>query len=136
MMNEHDRREMTRVLIQLDVILRSKSSPTMLGKTTDVSLKGIRIDCGNPLPVGSTCQLTLLVGPQTDPIRIELGGTVVRIDASGMAVEIDDVLPIDALSHLQNIVRYNAIDGDCIDQELHARVSRKWKQAASDNLLK
>ena len=88
-MDERNRREMTRVPLRLDVILRSKSSPAMPGKTTDVSLKGIHIDCGNPLPVGSICQLTLLVGLQADPIRIELGGTVVRADKNGMAVEIE-----------------------------------------------
>ncbi len=135
-MDERNRREMTRVPLRLDVILRSKSSPAMPGKTTDVSLKGIHIDCGNPLPVGSICQLTLLVGLQADPIRIELGGTVVRADKNGMAVEIEDVLPIDTLTHLQNIMRYNATDGDCIDQELYTRVSRRWGQAVSDDLLK
>ena len=79
------------------------------------------------------CIRDRLFGPQTDPLHIELEGTVVRADKSGMAVEIADVLPIDTLTILQNIVRYNAADANCIDQELHNRVKRRWGYAASDN---
>jgi hypothetical protein len=57
----------------------------------------------------------------------------VRADKSGMAIEIADVVPIDTLTLLQNIVRYNAADASCIDQELHNRISRRWGHAASDN---
>ena len=132
-MAEHNRREVTRIPLCLDAILRSHSTSVVSGKTTDVSLKGIHVACDNSLPVGSVCQLTLLFGPQTDPLHIELEGTVVRADKSGMAVEIADVLPINTLTLLQNIVRYNAADASCIDQELHNRVSRRWGHAASDN---
>jgi hypothetical protein len=65
-MDEHNRREVTRIPLRLDAILRSHSTPAVSGKTTDVSLKGIHVACDNPLPVGSVCQLTLLFGPQTD----------------------------------------------------------------------
>jgi len=132
-MAEHNRREVTRIPLCLDAILRSHSTSVVSGKTTDVSLKGIHVACDNSLPVGPVCQLTLLFGPQTDPLHIELEGTVVRADKSGMAVEIADVLPINTLTLLQNIVRYNAADASCIDQELHERVSRRWGHAASDN---
>jgi hypothetical protein len=109
-MNDQDRREMTRVPLQLDLTLRSNSKSAVPATTTDVSLKGIHIACDNPLPVGSSCQLVLLFGPQEDAIRVEMGGTVVRADRHGMAIEIVDVLPIDTVTHLRNVVRYNAMD--------------------------
>ena len=54
-MDEHNRREMTRVPLQLDLTIRSNSKAAIPGKTTDVSFKGIHIACDNPLPVGSSC---------------------------------------------------------------------------------
>ena len=129
-MDDSNRREMTRVPLQVGIALRSSSKPAIPGKTTDVSLKGVHIACENPLPVGSTCQLTLFIGPEDDPVRITFGGTVVRADRNGMAVEIDDVLPIDTLTHLQNIVRYNATDANRINQELRERVSQRWSGTA------
>jgi hypothetical protein len=125
-MNEHNRREMTRVPLQLDLTLQSNSKATVPGKTTDVSLKGVHITCDNPLPVGSSCQLVLLFGAQEEAVRVELGGTVVRADRHGMAVEIENVLPIDTVTHLRNVVRYNAAEVEQIDQELQNRVSRRW----------
>lgn len=125
-MDEHQRREMTRVPIQFKVTLRSPNVPAVPGKTTDISLKGLHVACDNPLPVGSSCQLTLTFGSQESPIAIELEGTVVRADRTGMALEIAEALPIDTVTHLQNIVRYNATAPDRIDQELHDRVSRRW----------
>lgn len=132
-MDEHDRREMSRVPLQLDLTLQSNSKAAVPGKTTDVSLKGIHIACDNPLPVGSPCQLVLLFGQQGDAVRVELGGKVVRADRYGMAVEIESILPIDTVTHLRNVVRYNAVDVDRVDQEFHDRVSRRWSHATDLN---
>ncbi len=124
-MNENERREMTRVPLQLDLTLQSPNKPAVPGKSTDVSLKGIHIACDNPLPVGSACQLVLLFGSPEEGVQVELGGTVVRADRYGMAIEIENVLPIDTITHIRNAVRYNATEVDRVDQELQDRVSRR-----------
>lgn len=135
-MDERNRREMTRVPFHFAATLQSHSNPAIPGNVTDVSLKGIYVACENPLPVGSACQLTLRLGSGDDPVCLELAGTVARVDRSGMAIEIDEVLPIETLTHLQNVVRYNAADADRIDQELHERICQRWQRAVSRDPLK
>lgn len=135
-MDASNRREMTRVPFHVSVTFQSHNKPAIPGNVTDVSLKGIHVACDNPLPVGSACQLTLQFGSEEDPVCLELGGTVVRVDRDGMAIEIDEVLPIDTLTHLQNVVRYNATDTDRVDHELHDHIRRRWKQAATSERLK
>ena len=131
-MDECNRREMTRVPFHFSATFQACGKPATPGIVTDVSLKGIYVACENPLPVRSICQLTLRFGSANDSICIELGGTVARVDQSGMAIEIGEVLPIDTFTHLQNVVRYNAADADRVDQELQERVRRRWKRATRD----
>jgi hypothetical protein len=128
MSDNPSRREMTRVPLQIETELRVEGHPLTLGKTTDISLKGLYVTSQQSLPVDATCHITLRLGPQEHPIRIAIEGTVVRTTDEGMAIEINRVPP-DSFSHLHNLVIYNAQDTNRIDEELHNRVSRRWQQA-------
>jgi PilZ domain-containing protein len=129
MSDSPSRREMTRVPLQIETELRAEGHPVTLGKTTDISLKGLHVTSQRSLPAGATCHVTLRLGPQEHPVRIDIEGTVVRTTDEGMAIEINSVSP-DSFSHLHNLVIYNAQDTHRIDEELHNRVSRRWHQAA------
>ena len=128
MSDSQSRREMTRVPLQIDTELRVEGHVLALGKTTDISLKGLYVASRQSLPARTTCHITLRLGPQEHPIHIALEGTIVRTTDEGMAIEITSVPP-DSFAHLHNLVIYNAQDANRIDQELHNRVSRRWQQA-------
>ena len=128
MSDNPSRREMTRVPLQIETELRAEGHPLTLGKTTDISLKGLHVTSQQSLPVDATCHITLRLGPPEHPIRIAIEGTVVRTTDEGMAIEINSV-PLDSFSHLHNLVIYNAQDTNRVDEELHSRVSRRWQQA-------
>jgi len=128
MSDSQSRREMTRVPLQIDTELRAEGHALALGKTTDISLKGLYVASRQSLPARATCHITLRLGPQEHPIHIALEGTIVRTTDEGMAIEITSVPP-DSFAHLHNLVIYNAQDANRIAQELHNRVSRRWQQA-------
>jgi hypothetical protein len=131
MSDSQSRREMTRVPLQIETELRSEGHTQVVGKTTDISLKGLYVSSQQSLPAGTACHITLRFGPQEHPIRIALEGTIVRTTHEGMAIEIISVPP-DSFAHLHNLVIYNAQDANCIAQELYNRVSRRWQQAVNE----
>lgn len=128
MSGSKNKREMTRVPLQIDTEVRADGYALITGTTTDLSLKGLSVASPQSLPTRTVCHVTLFVGPREHPIRIALEGTIVRATAQGMAIEITSVPP-DSFSHLNNLVTYNAQDANRIAQELHDRVSRRWQQA-------
>ena len=134
MMQENNRREMTRIPFPLTVTIQSKSAPDISGLISNVSLKGLYISTKTTLPQGSQCQITLHINPAEASSVYELEGVVARVDDRGMAVEINETLPIETFTYLQNVVRYNAVDTTTIDQELYNRLSRRWKQKLSKKL--
>ncbi|NOT55964.1 MAG: PilZ domain-containing protein [Deltaproteobacteria bacterium] len=128
MSDSQDKREMTRVPLQIDTELRAEGHALITGTTTDISLKGLSVASPRALPTRTACHITLFVGPQEHPIRIALEGTIVRATTQGMAIEITSVPP-DSFTHLHNLVIYNAPDATHVDEELSNRVSRRWGQA-------
>jgi hypothetical protein len=129
MSDSMNKREMTRIPLQIDTEVRAEGHALITGTTTDISLKGLSVASQQSFPTRTVCHVTLFVGPQEHPIRIALEGTIVRTTEVGMAIEITSVPP-DSFAHLHNLVIYNAPDANHVDEELSNRVSRRWREAA------
>jgi hypothetical protein len=129
MKTEAEKREFSRVPIQLDVEISSPQPAPDSCHVKDVSLKGIYLLCDNPLPIGSDCRVALLLGGGETPIRIEVGGTVARVDPTGMGLEIKEVVGIESFEHLRNLVLYNATDPNQVEQEFEGHIGLKRKEA-------
>ncbi len=113
-----NRREFTRVPIQLEVEVTSAllSMPSKGCRIRDVSLNGLYLQCENPLPTGSSCQVMIALGGGKEPVRIQVNGTVARTDANGMGLEISEIVGAESFGHLQNLVRYNSSTTEQIGQ--------------------
>jgi predicted nucleic acid-binding protein len=118
---EINRREFTRVPIQLDVEITSPSTTTQPTDChiKDVSLNGLYLQCKNPLSTGSDCQVTITLGGGEDPVRIQVNGKVARTDTQGMGLEITEIVGIESFTHLQNLVRYNSATPEQVEQVEH-----------------
>src|SRR5689334_5053461 len=118
MKTETNRREFTRVPIRLEVEVASASLslPDTECRIKDVSLNGLYLQCDNPLPIGSSCQVTIALGNGEEPVRIQVNGEVARRDANGMGLKITEIVGIDSFGHLQNLVRYNASTTEKVEQ--------------------
>jgi hypothetical protein len=128
MKSDANRREFTRVPIQLNV----EVTPTQAGNTSyqvkDVSLKGLYLHCENPLPVGAACRVALLLGDKDNPVRIEVGGKVARVDKTGMGLEITDIIGVQSFEHLRNLVLYNSPDPNQVEQEFQDHIGIKQRK--------
>jgi hypothetical protein len=125
MKSDTDQREFTRIPIQLEVqITPAQQHPTSY-KVKDVSMKGLYLLCDQPLPMGAECRVTLLLGDKENPVRIEVGGKVVRVDTDGMGLEITEIVGVESFEHLRNLVRYNSPDTNQVEQEFHDHIGIK-----------
>jgi hypothetical protein len=128
MKTDPEKREFSRVPIHLDVEISSPQPAPHPCQVKDVSLKGLYLLCDNPLPVGSVCRVALLLNGGETPVRIELGGTVARVDTTGMGLEITEIVGIESFEHLQNLVLYNASDPDQVAHEFQSHLGLKRKE--------
>jgi hypothetical protein len=120
MSSDANRREFTRAPLQIDVEVVTAQSLPVVCQLRDVSLNGLYLVCATPLPIGSECQATLLLGGAEQPIRVEVQATVARVDATGMGLEITGVLGLESFEHLRNLVLYNASQTAQVEQEIQS----------------
>lgn len=122
---ESNRREFTRIPIQVAVEVTSIQGNTTAHQVKDVSLNGLYLQCKKPLPLGADCSVTFFLGEKDSPIRIEASGKVARVDPEGMGVEITAVVGVESFEHLRNLVLYNSSDTDQVEQEFHDHIGIK-----------
>lgn len=125
MPTESNRREFTRVPMQVAVEVTSTQGNTTTHQVKDVSLNGLYLQCKKPLPLGADCRVTFFLGERENPIRIEASGKVVRVDPAGMGLEITAVVGVESFEHLRNLVLYNSSDTDQVEQEFHDHIGIK-----------
>ena len=128
MKSDINQREFTRILIELEVQVTPTQQPTVSYQVKDVSMKGLYLLCEQPLPMGTECRVTLLLGAKERPVRIEVSGKVVRVDTDGMGVEITEIVGVESLTHLRNLVLYNSPDTDQVEQEFHDHLGIKRRE--------
>ncbi len=133
MESSDNRREFTRVRVNLLTELRSGESVDIAGTLSNVSMSGLFLTCATRLPADTPCEVSLLLEGGEETMSIQTEGKVIRSDAEGLAIQFTKILGSESLAHLQNLVLYNS--GDQIDQvetELAGHVGIK----ASDSLEK
>lgn len=122
MKHQTNRREFTRVPVQVEVEVTSGPSRVFSGQTKDVSLKGLYLVCDNPFPLGSDCRIALMLGGRESSLRIEASGKIARVDDWGMGLEITEILGTESFDHLRNLVLYNARKSTQVEQEFQSHI--------------
>lgn len=109
-----NRREFTRVRVNILSELRSGGSVDISGTLANVSLNGMFLNTDAHLPEDATCDISLLLEGGGETITIQTEGKVIRNEPTGMAIQFTKILGTESLAHLQNLVLYNS--GDQITQ--------------------
>lgn len=119
-----DQREFTRVPVTFTVVLVLEDQPPIVGRTDDVSLGGLFLQCNRTVKVDAACQVTLLLmGGEPGP-RIEAAGIVIRTDKTGIGVSFTR-LSGDGIEHLRRLVMLNAADKTRAESEISAHLGIK-----------
>ncbi len=109
-----NRREFTRVRVNILSELRSGASVDINGTLANVSLNGMYLNTEAHLPEEARCAISLFLEDGEETVTIQIEGKVIRNGPWGMALQFTKILGPESLSHLQNLVLYNS--GEQISQ--------------------
>lgn len=123
MSSEANRREFTRLPLNMHVTLAAGERTLFCPETDGVSLRGLYAFSADPLPLGTVCGVLLQFGGVCG-LTLELEGRVANVDAAGMGIEFT-ALSIEALHHMQQLLLYNADDPGTIEREFREHVGLK-----------
>lgn len=98
---------------------------TLKGTLEDISINGLSVSLDPSLPVGTEYRVSVLLETSdSDAVRIDTRARVTRLTDTGMALEFVEV-DADSLSHLQNLIRYNAEDPDAAAEDIGTHIGIK-----------
>ena len=120
-----ERREFSRVVIQVLVRLRTKEGAIVTGKGTRISLKGLFLETSTRLPNGSAFQIEIVLGTeQPHRLLINVEGKVTRQEESGLGLEFTQ-MGSEGYEHLKNLVLYNSDEPEKVEKEFMQHLGLK-----------
>ena len=112
-----NKRKNTRVPFQVIINLDFPGQSHTECETADLSLKGVFVLGVTGHKTGENCLVSLRLTGSTSQLTLQMKGTVVRVEESGLALHFYE-MDLDSFSHLKNILYYNSENPDMLDQEL------------------
>jgi len=126
MTSEHsNQREFTRVLVAARTLVKAGNVSLSAAQAHSLSMKGMSILTHERLPVGTECELTIVL--LEGEVEIQVLGTVVVHLADGMAFLFTKILGLESFEHLRNMVFYNAPNVEQVEDEFtsHTGIRKK-----------
>ena len=118
MNNAPNQRRVSRLPVQLFVEIRHDDICLSSNKTHDVSMKGLFVHTGKTLPIGTPCQVKLILqGEQSIDVR----GRVVRVTNAGMAVEFYEG-DLQSYERLRSLIAFNSPNPAQAEKELESHL--------------
>jgi len=110
-----NQREFTRVQVTAHTVIRAGATMLSAAQTHSLSMKGMSIQCAERLPVGTECEISIIL--VEGEVEIQVLGTVVVHLADGMAFVFSKILGLESFEHLRNLVYYNAENVEQVETE-------------------
>lgn len=118
-----DMRNFTRVGFRVSALLQSEGV-ALKGEVTDVSLHGLYLETEERLLVGTPVEITIYLSATTEPVVINVSGTVARLVPGGIGCAFDK-MDIDSFAHLHSIISYQGGDESKVMAEFAEYVVKK-----------
>ncbi|CAN2039037.1 Type IV pilus assembly PilZ [Candidatus Magnetomoraceae bacterium gMMP-15] len=113
-----DKRKRTRVEFITHVILKIEGSENLIeGDSHDLSMNGLFIQTERRIPIGTPCDLKLILPGGSVEMFLNIKGEISRHTQEGMGIRFSSMNP-DTFSHLKKIAMYNSSDPDTIEEEI------------------
>lgn len=87
-------------------------------RVANLSVGGCLFETAENLKVGAVCRLWLPLEPTDPELGVEVFGEIARCADETISVQFTRIDP-ESLFHLQNIILYNAVDPDRIEDEIN-----------------
>ncbi len=117
-------RGFTRIRVHVRARLKTRQGVIVHGSVENLSMNGVYVVSESRLPMGTECEIALLLNDDEAFSPLAVMGVVARVDDGGLAVEFTSIAP-ENLEHLHNMVVYNAPDAAEVEQEIEDSVGLK-----------
>ena len=105
-----ERRNKMRVSLRTEVVLKfGDREIAAKSHSKDISLNGIFVYTDQKLPVGSFCNLGIMLSGSSSELSLKMIGKIAREGEDGLGIAFESV-DVDSYFHLKNIVKYNIIN--------------------------
>ena len=110
-----NKREFTRVLVAARTVIKAGDFTLADAPTHSLSMKGMSIQTAERLPVGTECEISIIL--VDGEVEIQVLGSVVSQLHDGLAFLFTKILGLESFEHLRNLVFYNARDVEQVETE-------------------
>ena len=86
---ENDRRDRSRVKFETPVILQIDNQNRIEGLSKNIGMKGLYVRSERRVPVGSSCDIDIILKGTHSNLVVQLKGSVIRQGESGIGIEFD-----------------------------------------------
>ena len=122
----NNQREFTRVLVAARTQIQAGSVTLSAAQTHSLSMKGMSIQSPERLPVGTECEIAIVL--VECEAEIQVLGTVVNHLPDGMAFLFTKILGLESFEHLRNLVFYNAQNVEQVETEFTAHTGIRKRE--------
>lgn len=110
-----EKRRFSRIIFNVRARLAVDDTVYTVERIVNLSVGGCQLEIEDELQPGKPCVFTILL-PRMGP-GVEVFGEIVRTSHGEASLKFTRIVP-ENLSHLQNIIRYNAEDPELIEEEI------------------
>ena len=123
---ETDQREFSRIDTKITVKLQAKGRKVVSADTHDVSMKGLFVTGKTDWPMGTECDIHLILKGLNPPVDIKVKGRVQRIAEEGMGLLFTEI-GLEAYEHLRSLILLNIDDPEQAEEEFKNHLGLKKK---------
>lgn len=112
-----EKRRFSRIGFNMAAELTVDDHVYSFSQVDNLSVGGCLFETAADLQVGAACRLWIPLEPTDPKLGVEVFGEIIRCDQGMVSVHFIRIDP-ESLFHLQNIIRYNALDPERIEGEI------------------
>lgn len=112
-----EKRRFSRIGFKMAAELTVNERVFSFSQVDNLSVGGCLFETAKEFEVGTSCRLWLPLEPADPKLGVEVFGEIHRCSDETIGVRFTRIDP-ESLFHLQNIIRYNAVDAERIEDEL------------------
>jgi hypothetical protein len=121
-----DHREFSRVDLELLTKVKAKGEETVFTGMHNVSMKGLFVKGKTNWPLGTECEVHLVLDGENPPVDIKVKARVQRITEKGIAFLFTEV-SLEAYEYLHNLVLLSTADTKKVEREFENHLGLKKK---------
>ena len=112
-----EKRRFTRIPFKVKTEMRVGKILYTTEVIDNLSIGGCRLPVNAIFDLGMACQIRILLTGSSTDLDVRIDGEIIRCDGNTVAVKFKHIDP-DSLFHLKNVIRYNSVDPDVVEDEI------------------